>query len=104
MSERGLNSPAILGSDWEVTQSRGTARKEPQCLMSNPPEMHNPPFLPPQGAVKAAGTKAVAQQPPPELSKPRSRDNNELMCSTSAKLQLISALILAALPAIQISS
>lgn len=102
MGEGGPHSPAILGSCWEVTQSRGTARKEPQCLMCNPPEMYNPP-LPPWGAVKAAGTKAMAQQLPPELSQPRSRENNELMCATSAKPQLISALILTALLAIQIS-
>lgn len=68
--------------------------------MYKSPEKYNRPSLP----VKAAGTKAVAQQLPPEPSEPRSRDNNELMCATSAELQLISLLILAALPAIQISS
>lgn len=87
-----LPSGKLLGGNSE--------QKEPQCLMCNPPEMYNPPW----GAAKAAGTEAVAQQLPPELCKPRSRDNNELMCATSAKLQLISALSLTALPAIQISS
>ena len=47
------------------------------CII--PSEMYNPPggYMTPLEALMAAGTEAVAQQPPPELSKPRSRENDK---------------------------